>query len=856
VTSALTTQPQQAKSHANVAAAIMLALMAAVVILLAANALSFRANLELALTEATDNRVWTTSQLEVDHKNLLLVLDDARTAAPGRIDNQLSLAFDIFYTRVEILYAVLDRGDLPPSLQSSLQKAKSSRDALAQQFDRLDLTNPTELAEFTATTQALSPLFRQITLESLDYFVDSARNTHLRDIMSWQRFLATSLFLIGLMATVMCIALLLRRQMAEQAKLVQSASSNIRMVYEASMRAVVVTDLDGKVVLFNRAAERLFGYSAAEMLGRNVAETMIPPSHMARHIRAMKRLREVGADALHDVRPRLATSLDVKRREFPIELTIHANRDANADTLLIAFIRDVSEQAAYENNLRVARDEARRHAASRTLFLATMSHEMRTPLHGLLASLELIDDAGQSPETRRLLATARNCALRSVSQINDVLDLIQIDESQEPMTAFAPVKVVTDIIAELAPLAQERNNTAQIRVKGEAKGQQWSGAAKTFARVMYNLIGNALKFSEDGTVWVDLTFQHDAINGHRLSVAVEDSGIGIAAEEQEHIFELFFSLPATGTLRRQGGTGLGLPIARKAVEKMGGQLGLESTFGKGSRFYFEIPLVAAATLAVAQDALPLPARPQHFDLTCMVVDDNIVNLELTAQMLRQLGCKVLALDNGAAAASATLQKHYDVIFMDLNMPGGMSGGEAARHIRNLEKIDPSRRASSCIVALTADTTFGSPSGLAEQSMDRVLHKPVRTPDLVQLLVSLENRLKQPAAPDQATQTVADFAEMNVLIGPIATKRLLAGVVSDLRSLQDVLANEADPQLQDVLHRAIGSTGMVGQAGLCLILSDAMRTLRKQGNLNAEFSTLFSACDLAIETIQMATDRSA
>ncbi len=853
MTSVSTTQPLPATSYSDFAASIMLALMAVAIVLLATNAYSFRANLDLLEVSATDNRVWTTSQLEVDHKGLLLALADTRTAAPGQIDDRILVAFDIFYSRVALLPDFFEGHDPPTTLRSGTEKLVSRTDLLARHIDRLDLTNPTALAEFTAEAQTMSPLVRQIALQTLDYFANKSSAYLDHEIRLWQRFLSVSLLLIGLMATVMIFALLLHRQLVHQFKLVQLAEKNIRMIYDATMTAVVVMDIDGKTIRFNPAAERLLGYKAADILGRNVADTLVPPQRLAAHYCEMKQAWEDGATVMPEVTPQLSSALDATGREFPIELTLLTNHDPNGETLMIAFIRDVSEQTELENNLRAARDEAQHHAESRTLFLATMSHEMRTPLHGLLASLELIDDTSQPPETRKLLATARNCALRSVAQINDVLDLIQIDEVQEPTTAFAPIKIVTDIIAELTPLAQERNNAVQIRVTGEAKDQHWSGPANTFARVLYNLIGNALKFSENGNVWVDLLFQHDPVKGHRLSVAVEDNGIGIAAEEQGHIFELFFSLPASGTIRRQGGTGLGLPIARKAVEKMGGQLDLESTLGKGSRFHFEIPLVAATTLAVAQGALPLPALPQHFDLTCMVVDDNIVNLELTAQMLRQLGCKVQAFDNGTAAASVALKMHYDVIFMDLNMPGGMSGGETARHIRHLEKINPSRPATKCIVALTADTTFGSPSSLAEHCMERVLHKPVRTTDLVQLFVSLEDRLKQPIAPDPAARATADFSEMKDLIGPVATKRLLAGVINDLRSLQDVLGNEADPQLQDLLHRAIGSTGMVGLTDVSLILSDAMKNLRKQGNLNAELSALFTACDLAVETIEQTAD---
>lgn len=837
--------------HERYAAPILFVLMAAVVVLLAGNALIFRTNLDASRSAVSDNRVWTTSQLEVDQKNLLLALDGARYETSETEKKQLSVAFDIYYSRVGILDAMHKYDEISPTLRSYLAKAVDSRDALALQFDSLDIGDPLTLAAFSADVRSISPLLRQIALESLAFFIYDSNLSREREVSLWKRFLAASLLLIGLMAAAMCFALLLRRQLSFQVDLIHSAANNIRMVYDASMMAVVVSDLDGRVVMLNAAAEKIFACDAADMLGRDIATMMIPPHRLEAHHRAMKRLQDDGTDLWLTGEPKFTTTLDAKGREFPVELAIHANRDTNGKTLLIAFIRDVSEQLAYESNLREARDEARRHAESRTMFLATMSHEMRTPLHGLLASLDLIDETGQSRQSRKLLATARDCAQRSVAQINDVLDLIQIDDSHEPATAFAPAQVVAGIVAELGAFAKERGNSVHVKITGEAQDQLWLGQAKTFSRVMYNLIGNALKFTENGRVHIDLTVQPDGAGGQRLAVAVQDSGIGIARDEQAHIFDLFVTSPSTGAGRLQDGTGLGLPIARKGVERMGGHLSLESTLGHGSQFYFQIPLAAVPASALPKIDQPHREKPQKFELSCLVVDDNIVNLELTAQMLRQLGCKVLACDNGLGAVTATAQMQYDVIFMDLNMPGGMSGGEAARQIRNLEQIDPQRCIKSCIIALTADTTFGSPSSLVEQGMDCVLHKPVRTPDLVRLLSELGARLNKEGTPENCSKPETAFEELVALMGPLPARRMLDGVVSDLRALQDALVREASPPLNDLLHRAIGSAGMVGLASLCRTLSEAIQKLRQHGHLGEDISTVFLACDLAIETVQQA-----
>jgi PAS domain S-box-containing protein len=186
------------------------------------------------------------------------------------------------------------------------------------------------------------------------------------------------------------IALRLRRQLAEQIKMMQIANDNTRMVAEASSMAVIMTDRSGTIQYINAATEGMFGYGQAEMIGCNIADKIIPPHLVDQHQTKMELYKKTGHGAMINGCPTRTTGQRADGTQFPIELFIKSNNDNAGRKIVIGFIRDVSEQSAYETNLRTARDEARHHAAAKTMFLAMMSHEMRTPLRRVARTLNRV----------------------------------------------------------------------------------------------------------------------------------------------------------------------------------------------------------------------------------------------------------------------------------------------------------------------------------------------------------------------------------------------------------------------------------------------------------------------------------
>ena len=802
----------------------LLVLLTAAFLMQIYNGLEFHERLGQSRAAESDIRVWSIAQSEVDHTNLLLKINELRSpqvkagSREAPIEDmeswisEISVTFDIFFSRLEVVSTILDKPGVPQDIRANVKALIESRDQLAGMLDQSDLYNPAQMLAFKDAVIALEDPMRSLVLEALSYFVAEAETAREQELESSQWFFAGSFVLLIMMALAIWISLLQHRRMKRQVSVIKNQNANIRLVYEASLVAVIVTNSGGEIQLLNSAAKQTFGFEAAEADGQNVADIMIPTRHLDRFERGMKRYQDTGKGCIINRGAKQTTLLRQDGTEFPAELSIRSETDAEGEEIFIAFVRDISEQLAFEKNLREARDEAQRLAAAKTMFLATMSHEMRTPLHGLLASLDLVETGDMDEAARDLIETARNCGLQTLQQINDVLELTQIGEIEEPLTPFSPRETVSKILDELRPLAKDHRNQLILNVTNPAVDTKWLGFPKKFVRAMYNLVGNALKFTQDGKVTVDLDFCMQTVETPRLRVSVKDTGIGISDEDQANLFDLFYVADAGQMGVQANSSGLGLPIVQAAINKMGGTLNVESQLGVGSTFSFEIPL----NYLEGSQSLPLqdhPVTPQLYPgLQCLVVDDNRVNLDLTAKMLRRLGCDATTSDSGEAAVARMAKQHFDVVLLDINMPGGISGVETAKRIREHE----AGRASSkpaMILALTADTTV-STSTASQGQFDEVLHKPVQKNDLKKMLGRLLSGKTAGMVPfDSSLETTpkaspSDFTDLFELLGEEHGARLLDGVLDDIdAAVGAIRLQQADAAFH--IHRAIGSTAAVG-----------------------------------------------
>jgi signal transduction histidine kinase/ActR/RegA family two-component response regulator len=402
--------------------------------------------------------------------------------------------------------------------------------------------------------------------------------------------------------------------------------------------------------------------------------------------------------------------------------------ESDGRQLLLGVALDVTGDVQLQHDLNQARLEAESATAAKGQFLATMSHEIRTPMNGVLGMLELLLRSDLSPEQRDTAAMAHGSAEALLHILNDILDLSKLEAQQVVLEsiAFEPVRLVGDTLALLSPRALEKHLALASEV--DPAVPPWLEADPTRIRqVLINLVGNAVKFTARGEIRVRLRLSgpHDSL----LRVEVEDTGEGIAPEARERLFTRFAQAEVS-TTRRHGGTGLGLSICRQLVELMGGDIGVESTPGEGSLFWFTVPARAAATPERPVDvASPvLAALAPQLPLRVLVAEDNPVNQRLVRAFLAPGRHEVVVVGDGAAALAALDADTFDVVLMDVQMPG-VDGIEATTSIR--ARSTPDRHVP--IIALTANAMAGERERYLAVGFTDYVSKPVSMRSLADAL---------------------------------------------------------------------------------------------------------------------------
>ena len=381
-------------------------------------------------------------------------------------------------------------------------------------------------------------------------------------------------------------------------------------------------------------------------------------------------------------------------------------------------------------------EEARRVAEAsseaKSRFLANMSHEIRTPMNGILGMSELLLRSGlKGPLARNAMTLRRSCETL-LGLINEILDFSKIEAGRMELesTPFCPAEVVRDTASLFADTARQKGLDLHVDLSAVAN-QMVVGDPSRVSQILNNLVSNAIKFTDAGEIHISLVgaaSAPDADGFRTLRIQVADSGCGIPADRVRAIFDAFTQADET-TTRRYGGTGLGLAIAKQLAGLMGGQIGVDSTPGRGSTFWFTIR-VPLADSCVTSEHLHEGGDSKRFSGRVLLVDDNPVNLEVGVALLEMLGVTVVAVESGEAAVRTASEGGFDLILMDCHMPG-VDGFEATQIIRHTEL---ERRGPACpIVALTANATSNCRQRCKEVGMNAYLSKPFRMRELEQML---------------------------------------------------------------------------------------------------------------------------
>ncbi|MBG5235260.1 response regulator [Pseudomonas aeruginosa] len=385
------------------------------------------------------------------------------------------------------------------------------------------------------------------------------------------------------------------------------------------------------------------------------------------------------------------------------------------------------EQEQAISQLISAREEAEQANRAKSDFLAMMSHELRTPMNGVLGMLQLLETTEQTREQAEYTALATESTEHLLKVINDILDFSRIERGALELECipFNLLELVQGSALVFQHSAQQRGLALELQIQAGLENIEVCGDPTRIRQILVNLLGNALKFTEEGAIHLSLEWQaldHDVL---WLTCAVHDSGIGISPERLEHMFDAFQQADSSIS-RRYGGTGLGLAIARTLAERMGGTLQAESKEGSGSTFTLEIPLPFQQSPAHRQQAAGAPA-PVAAGQEILLVEDNPVNQTVIEAMLRSLGYRVTLVADGIQAVRSAERQRYDAILMDCRLPV-LDGYSATREIRAQEN---GRQVP--IIALTANALQGDRENCLQAGMNDYLAKPFKRAELQRIL---------------------------------------------------------------------------------------------------------------------------
>ncbi len=755
----------------------------------------------------SDNRTWALAQIEVDLQRLQIALLEAELNGAGKTQiDRINVAFNILFSRVELVRTARSLDSLPMRTSEGWRRLTDASGLMPVMADILD-HHPDRLVanlpRLYALTAATAPELRASITDSLTATVEASDATRESFRASLLVFSSSLMFIMGVMAILLLAIFQQGRVQSRHARMLGQAVRNLRTTIEASHDCVLLIDDTGMIAAWNHVG--------AEMLGLTAS--------LARR-RWQDHLGTEGVAGLEHCTRQQIQCRRVDGSELPAELTVVSTVTPMGRPFRVAFLRDMSEQLSRERRLADALSIARSGEEAKARFVAVMSHEMRTPLNGLLSAVELLDTTTELDDQQRwLVEIMRGCGQATLEQVNNVLELTHLASSEGSSYAMADFALHDQLQAQVQQFqagALRHGNVLQLEAP---PGDRTTIRAplQLLRRVVNNLLSNAVKFTQDGEITVGYEVAPGDRPGHILChIHVTDTGIGVAAADLDRIFHNFETLDSSYS-RVQEGSGLGLGIVKLAAEALKGRISVDSSPGQGSRFTLSFQ---AETAAMGPDTVlpvPVPAMGEGL-LRILIAEDNEINRTLLVRQLERFGHDLVAVRNGEEAVEAVeTDEPFDVVLMDISMPR-MDGVTATRLLRHSEG---GRHLP--IIALTAQADQRRIEQFRAAGMNEIIAKPADTARLLATIAKVmtevtrgESRpLPEPVSPalPQSLINPARLREMAEDMG----QDFLRGIVGRFSAEMDLALTEItaaqargdSPALAQLAHHAAGSTAVLG-----------------------------------------------
>ncbi|MCM0755979.1 ATP-binding protein [Desulfovibrio aminophilus] len=515
-----------------------------------------------------------------------------------------------------------------------------------------------------------------------------------------------------------------RREEERQAHMAElrDKESRIQALFDATTDSVMLLTPDGIILAANQIAAKRRNAEAVDLTGTLIFDSLPVEAAELRRIKLMEAAR-TGQPRVFDeeVGDRV-----YRLRIFPV------TDERGAVTHLASFSRDITQRRHAERELLKAKRQAEAANEAKTQFLANMSHELRTPLNGILGMLQLLRSSALDQEQVRSLEMARQCADSLHKIVNNLLEMASIEAGSAEILEreFGLDEVLDPLLRTYEIQARLKGLSLEVE-RGAGLPARLLGDPFRLRQVLNNLLSNALRFTPTGSVTLSVLPDAGPADGEgrsRLTFAVRDTGIGIPPQAQAHIFESF-ELAEHYLNKRYGGSGLGLSIARQVVERMGGEIRLESAEGQGSTFTVSVPFSLPGIGTPAQPRPAAPRKPRK-NLRILLVEDELVNRMFASQVLGRMDHAVTAVTNGAEAIQALERENFDLILMDVQMPV-MDGITATKAIRDGRTRCRDPRIP--IIALTAYAMESDRDRFLRIGMDDFVAKPFTVEALAQAI---------------------------------------------------------------------------------------------------------------------------